>query len=162
MSTPFLISFEYSPRTEAQEISLPSHVYYSVPPKAHYFTAGCVRGGPSLWTQCRGCINQTSRSRQGSTHWHGMAHSTLEDKGKNTQPRLSLWNNYSFLKMTTFYYILDKNRKSFLQSILKHCSPILLNMCWHCPPFPFLYSRQQDFCMGKWHQRTVSEFLNSK
>lgn len=39
----------------------PPHVFYSDPLKPHYFTAGCVRGGPSLWTLCQLCINQTSR-----------------------------------------------------------------------------------------------------
>lgn len=86
----------YSAWTQTKEVSLPSHVYYSFLLKAHYFTAGCVRGGPSLWTLCRGCINQTSHSGEGSTHWHGTAHSTLEDKRKNTQPMLLLWNIYSF------------------------------------------------------------------
>lgn len=28
--------------------------------------------------------------------------------------------------------------------------------------FPLLCRRQQDLCMGKWHQRTVSGFLNEK
>lgn len=48
----------------------PPHVFYADPLKAHYFTEGCVKGGPSLWTPCRRCINQTSHSGQGVT-WHG-------------------------------------------------------------------------------------------
>lgn len=80
----------YSAWTQSKASSLLSHVYYSYPLKAHYFTAGCVRGGPRLWTLCRGCINQTSHSGEGSTHWHSTAHSTHEDKRENTQPKLLL------------------------------------------------------------------------
>lgn len=80
-SSPHII-WIHSARAQTTEVSLSSPVYYSSPLKAHYFTAGCVRGGPRLWTLCRGCINQTSHSGEGSTHWHGTAHSTPEDKGK--------------------------------------------------------------------------------
>lgn len=142
-------------------MSLPYHVYYSFPLKAHYFTAGCVRGGPSLWTLCRGCINQTSHSGKGSTHWHGTAHSTLEDKRKNTQPKLLLWNIHSFWRLPPLI-ISSTITPNLFQRVLQHFSTISVNVSWHCPPLPFPHSGQQDLCMGKWHQWTVSEFPKSK
>lgn len=124
----------YSAWTETEEVSLPSHVYYSFPLKAHYFTAGCVRGGPSLWTLCRGCINQTSHSGEGSTHWHGTAHSTLEDK----REKHTIWavtvKHLRLLKITARNYFPNNSPHAFskivskdmprLQSAIHHCSSV--------------------------------------
>lgn len=130
---------------------LPYHVSYSSLLKAHYFTAGCVRGGPSLWTLCRRCINQTSHSGEGSTHWHSTAHSTLEDKRENTPPELLAW------KSCTFWRWSPTIPTDLYPKCLQHFS----TTSWHCPTLPCLHSGQQDVCMGKWHQWTVSESLKN-
>lgn len=123
----------YSAWTQTKRVSLPSHVYYSFPLKAHYFTAGCVRGGPSLWTLCRGCINQTSHSGEGSTHWHGTAHSTLEDKRENTQPKLSLWNVYSFWRLRLLIIFPTITPHLFKDSLKDgQCVLSILQLCLTC------------------------------
>lgn len=83
--------------------------------------------------------------------WHGAAYSTCEAFSQNTTHflRENLSQGHHLFFKCVFFSL----------SLLSYFTEQILTLS---SLFPLLCRGQPDLCMGKWHQRTVSGFLNDE